>query len=152
MADVTRRERRIQQRKEREEIVHSQRAQYKKREQTKRFINWGIALIVVFGIAYAIFVSLAPDAPGEYDDVARCLTQKGVTMYGTDWCPHCQEQKRAFGTSFRYINYINCDLNAAACELAGVEGYPTWVFPTGSPLSGEQEVAFLAERAECTLP
>lgn len=152
MADASRRERRIQQRKEREDVIRVQRDQYKKREQTKRIVNWSIILVVVFGIAYAIYVSMAPEPPGEYDDTARCLTQKGVVMYGTDWCPHCQAQKRAFGSSFRYINYINCDLNAAACELAGVEGYPTWVFPTGSPLSGEQDVAFLAELAGCTLP
>ena len=28
-------------------------------------------------------------------------------MYGTEWCPHCQDQKRAFGTSFKYVQYIN---------------------------------------------
>jgi glutaredoxin len=70
-------------------------------------------------------------------------------MYGTDWCPHCQAQKRLFGSSFQYVNYVNCDLSADACQVAGVQGYPTWVFPNGKSLSGEQELETLASQVAC---
>lgn len=149
MAD--RRERRIKQRQERTETIQQQRAQYRRRERNKRIINYSVAGLVLLALAYGIYVYVGADRPGEHDELARCITQSGATMYGTDWCPHCQEQKRLFGNSFRHINYINCDLNRAACDLAGVEGYPTWVFGDGGRLSGTQQIDVLAERASCVV-
>ena len=31
--------------------------------------------------------------------LAKCLTSKDVKMYGTSWCPHCNNQKEMFGVS-----------------------------------------------------
>lgn len=73
-------------------------------------------------------------AEGKYDAFAKCLTEKGVKMYGAYWCGHCQNQKKAFGDSFKYVNYIECaDPNSQkqldVCAKEGIEGYPTWEFP-----------------------
>lgn len=68
-----------------------------------------------------------------YDNFAKCLTEKGVKMYGAYWCSHCQNQKKAFGDSFKYVTYIECaDPNSQGqlevCTKAGITGYPTWEF------------------------
>jgi len=61
------------------------------------------------------------------DAFAECLTQKGFTMYGASWCPHCQQEKSYFGTSFKYIHYVECPDNTDLCIAKGVQGYPTWI-------------------------
>lgn len=95
-----------------------------------------------------------PAAPGKYADVAKCLTEKGVIMYGAYWCPHCANQKKAFGSDFQFIKYQECDPKGvggdkAACVKAGVSSYPTWGFPGQGNLVGEQSVAELANLANC---
>ena len=50
------------------------------------------------------------------DDFAKCLTQKSVVMYGAYWCPHCQAQKKLFGSSFKYVNYVECTKDIKKCE------------------------------------
>jgi hypothetical protein len=150
-AKVSRLERRARKREERETYAQHQREQFSKRQRNKRIFNYAILAVIAIAIAYGAYVWLGSESSGQHDVLAQCLRDNGVTMYGTDWCPHCQEQKRLFGASFKYVTYVNCDLNAAACQAAGVEGYPTWVFPQGPPASGEQPLATLAERAGCLL-
>ena len=87
-------------------------------------------------------------------ELAKCLTQKGVVMYGAYWCPHCQSQKKLFAESFPYINYQECDAkgvkgNPEICRQAGIEFYPTWKIPGQPLLQGEQSLAKLAAEANC---
>jgi glutaredoxin len=89
-----------------------------------------------------------------YDTFATCLTEKGVTMYGAFWCPHCVRQKEAFGSSFDLINYVECSLpdksgQTQVCIDAKVESYPTWEFADGSRLTGEQPLDRLGQKAGC---
>ncbi|MFA6227228.1 MAG: hypothetical protein WC631_02010 [Candidatus Paceibacterota bacterium] len=58
---------------------------------------------------------------------AKCLTDKGFTMYGAVWCSHCTAQKALFGDSFKYIKYVECPDNINICLDKGVQGYPTWI-------------------------
>jgi glutaredoxin len=82
------------------------------------------------------------------DELAQCLTEKGAVMYGTEWCGHCKNQKRAFGSSFEYINYVDCDESMGKCSQAGVTGYPTWVI-NGQNYPGEQSLSRLKQLAGC---
>ncbi len=88
--------------------------------------------------------------PGKFDAFAQCLTEKGVVMYGTEWCPHCKNQKKLFGDSFQYVTYIDCDRNRDECLRAGVEGYPTWVID-GENYPGEQPLYRLASLTKCEI-
>lgn len=82
--------------------------------------------------------------------LAQCLTAKGVTMYGADRCQHCAHQKKLFGTdAFAHVNYVECEQNKSACELAGVRGYPTWKLADGTALPGVQSLDTLAQQAGC---
>jgi len=94
--------------------------------------------------------------PGKYDELAKCLTEKGVKMYGTYWCSHCKVQKQMFGDSWQYVSYVECSLpggqgQTEECGEAGIEGYPTWEFEDGERLSGEVVLEQLAEKAGCEL-
>ena len=83
-----------------------------------------------------------------YDTFAKCITEKGAVMYGTEWCSHCQNQKRAFGKSFQYIDFVDCDLKKDECSKAGVRVYPTWIID-GELYTGEKELYRLASLTDC---
>jgi glutaredoxin len=86
--------------------------------------------------------------PGDKDQLAKCLTEKGVVMYGAEWCGYCKKQKEAFGTSFQYINYVDCDKNRDDCSAAGVQGFPTWSI-NGQNYPGLQDLGTLKSIAGC---
>ena len=94
----------------------------------------------------------APSAPNPLDSFAQCLAVKNVTMYGADWCPHCQKEKAMFGSAFQYVPYVECPDDPKQCLDLGVQGYPTWIFPDGRRLVGEQGLEKLAQESGCTLP
>lgn len=117
----------------------------------KTFLFLSIALLVVS--AGCISGNVVGNSADKKGALAKCLTEKGAKMYGAYWCPHCQNQKNDFGDSFQYINYVECDAkgpngNPTACELAGIQGYPTWVIG-GAKYSGEQDLSTLAKIAGC---
>jgi glutaredoxin len=96
-----------------------------------------------------------PSKPGQYDQLAQCLTDKGAKFYGAYWCPHCAEQKRILGDSMKKINYVECAIpgnqqgQTVPCQDAKIESYPTWVFADGSRVTGVQQVDTLAEKTGC---
>ena len=93
-----------------------------------------------------------PAKPNPLDSFAQCLAGKGITMYGADWCPHCQQEKKAFGSAFKYVPYVECPENPKQCLDQGIQGYPTWIFPDGRKLVGEQGLETLARESGCILP
>jgi len=101
-----------QRRKEKREAhktaVHVQRIEAKKRRNRKLLINWGIVVVAVLLIFFS--VSALGNRPAKYTDFAACIAESGATMYGADWCNHCQTQKRLFGRAFKKVSYENCDL------------------------------------------
>lgn len=116
----------------------------------------GLILVAIVGFVGFRVTGNAISGPGEYDDFAKCLTDSGAKFYGAYWCPHCSNQKELFGSSIKYVNYIECDprgnnAQPQACESAGITGYPTWVFADGSRGSGEQSLQQLAIKTGCVL-
>jgi hypothetical protein len=134
---------------EREAQIKAQRERFRIRQRNKRIFNYLIISLIVIAIAYALYLAFKPAQANPNDALAKCLTKKGVVMYGTEWCTHCQEQKREFGDAFRYVSFVNCDTNADACKLVGVDSYPTWIFSDGSNASGLQPLDLLAQRTGC---
>lgn len=72
-------------------------------------------------------------------------------MYGTYWCPHCQDQKAAFGSAFQYVKYVECTENIKECTDKQIAGVPTWIGPDGEHHEGFLELAKLAELSGCSL-
>lgn len=123
--------------------------------QTK-FIIFIIAVVLIIG-GYGIYSSMQPPKPGKLDAFAQCLKTSRAEFYGTFWCPHCQAQKELFGSSKKYLPYIECSTpdsqgQTQICKDKAIEGYPTWVFADGTRLSGEIPLETLASKTSCVLP
>ncbi len=110
---------------------------------------------VLFIIAFLLLAGCS--SSGKYDDFAKCLTQNKVTMYGAFWCPHCQAQKKEFGSSFKYVDYTECSLpdgksQTEICIVKNITGYPTWEFKDGSRIDGQTSFAVLSDKTGCEVP
>lgn len=119
------------------------------------WILTGVGVVVIAGGTwYAVAQSRTP---GPLDGFAQCLKEKKVTFYGAFWCPHCQNQKKLFGKSAKYLPYVECSTadsqkQLPVCKDKKIEGYPTWEFADGSRESRELTLQDLAGRSGCTLP
>lgn len=122
-----------------------------------------LTVLLVFGLlvsgvwlGYSISkITGAASVDSPRDSLAKCLTEKGVTFYGANWCPHCQRQKELFGSSFAYVNYVECAVSggsgqAKECSDAGITSYPTWDFGFDRIL-GVMELNDLAAKSGCPL-
>lgn len=103
------------------------------------------------GAANCTLINTTNSTAGKYDAFAKCLSQKGATMYGAEWCGHCKKQKESFGSSFSYVNYVECPENEALCTSQGIRGYPTWII-NGQKYEGEQSFEALNQATGCSLP
>ena len=116
-----------------------------------------LLLVVAGAFGYNRFAQPRVDDGGMYDALATCIAASGAHFYGAFWCPHCQNQKHAFGSSANKLPYVECSTpdgqqQTEACAQAGVQSYPTWVFANGDRLTGEIAMRTLAEKTGCTLP
>jgi hypothetical protein len=119
-------------------------------------MNQGIAVILIIIAVIALVVSYLKlkDQFGttiNYDNFAKCLTEKNVVMYGSETCPHCQNQKKMFGDSFQYINYVECSENPSACTEKGVQYIPTWSVNGSLQSSGEKTLNELSSLTGCKI-
>ena len=105
---------------------------------------------LVLAIGFISYRSLAP-APASLEIIAlaQCLSDKGATMYGAEWCSHCQAEKARFGDASTFVPYVECPQEPDKCLAAGIEGYPTWIFADGRKLVGEQGLEKLAQVSGC---
>ncbi len=89
----------------------------------KYFIFTAIVLIIILS---TLSISNYMKKPGQYDDFAKCLTEKGAVVYGNDYCSYTVKQLNFFGKSKEYLNYVKCVDNKALCDSKGVSITPTW--------------------------
>jgi hypothetical protein len=121
--------------------------------------------LLILGVIVTVLLqsksSSAPAQPGKYDVFAQCLKDKGAIFYGAFWCPHCQAQKKLFGSSAHLLPYVECstpDANGQTqiCIDKNITSYPTWVLADGTRLPTENEAGVtletLAAKTSCTLP
>lgn len=128
----------------------------KKKYVIKKKYYWYAGTITVIALL-GFWLYTASLAPGKYDNLARCLGEKGATFYGAFWCPHCNEQKQLFGKSAKLLPYVECSTadgkgQTAICISKNIEGYPTWEFADGSRMSAVMTPSQLAEKTGCMMP
>lgn len=95
------------------------------------------AALMLVGILTLHYSGVFDPAAGPEDPYVRALAEHlaeiDAEFYGAYWCPHCQQQKMAFGASAGRLPYIECSPNgqrgapATACLVAEIKNYPTWV-------------------------
>jgi|SRR5581483_4345532 len=125
---------------------------------------WILGGIIFFVLV--VWLIVTPGKSGKYDAFAQCIKNKGtVTFFGAFWCPHCAAQKALFGTSEKYLPYVECSTpdgqgQTPVCIANHITTYPTWQFATGTTASttatyrheGVMELADLAQATGCMLP
>lgn len=92
--------------------------------------------VLVFAVSYSIHSPAPEENPPSVATfyqvgLAKYLSERGATMYGSHTCAHCERQKELFGGAFGYITYVECsrsgpDPNPALCAAKNIKGYPTW--------------------------
>lgn len=120
----------------------------------KKTVLYGIVAFIVFLVLINTIGFLG--GSNELDTFAQCLTKSGAKMFGAYWCPHCLNQKKMFGDSWKYVNYVECSLpnkggQTQECKDENINGYPTWEFADGSRLSGEVALSVLAQKSGCNI-
>ena len=65
-----------------------------------------VLYVVVLALFVCAFLAGRYYKNHKYDSFAKCIASKNAKMYGLYWCPHCGDQKREFGASFRYVPYV----------------------------------------------
>lgn len=114
----------------------------------------GTVLFAVSGGTSGGSATGAVDLSAPEAKLAQCLKDSGTIFYGAFWCPHCRSQKEMFGAAQKLLPYVECSTldgngQLPVCREKGITGYPTWEFPDGSRLSGEQSFETLAEKSGC---
>ena len=115
-----------------------------------------IAILVVLAGAVGFLVwgqfNVSQASPG-LNAFAKCLAEKNITMYGTESCEWCLEQKAEFKSAWQYINYIDCLKDPQKCVAEKIEGTPTWVFPNDNnkKIVGYSELKVLSQESGCPL-
>lgn len=133
--------------------------QQEKQQESQSNTLWpkiAIAVVIVAILAGLLWF-LRHKQNSHMDAFARCLGEKGSKMYGLFWCPHCADQKEMFGSSVRYIPYIECGIKGShtinpVCSEAHVKNYPTWEFADGTRVEGAHSLEFLGQTTGCALP
>ena len=117
----------------------------------------GIAVLAITGLLLLAACS-GPKVPREkVDEFTKCITDKGAVMYGAFWCPHCARTKKHFGSSFQYVNYVECDPRgdneqSELCIEKSIDKYDTWEFADGSRIIAEPTFQQLSEKTGCPVP
>ncbi|MDO8660805.1 MAG: hypothetical protein Q7K43_02865 [Candidatus Woesearchaeota archaeon] len=110
---------------EAEKVLHEQISQDSNSAKSRKWIIAGvIGLILVIGISAFSYMSIA--TPGRFDSFAKCLKEKGVVMYGNDFCSYTQKQLSWFEKSRKELNYVRCADNKQLCDSKSVRTTPTW--------------------------
>jgi hypothetical protein len=98
--------------------------------------------------------------PSELDDFAKCVYGSGVRMYGQYTCGVCRKQRELFGSSFQYIQEIEChprgeNPQTQLCLEKDIAKTPTWTLEKDGQvvekLAGFQTLEILSELSGCSL-
>jgi hypothetical protein len=100
-------------------------------------INYLIVAMLVVMVGGVIFyfggkATLEAKQREEQENLADCLLEKNVKMYGSSNCLHTKRQKEIFGEALSKINYIECSEGegwSKTCQDKGINAVPTWSFP-----------------------
>ncbi len=87
---------------------------------------------------------------------AQALSATDTTFFGAAWCPHCTDQKELFEDGQHYLPFVEVTNPDRTPNPIGIEEevftYPTWEFPDGSRLEGQQSLATISQRSGVPIP
>src|SRR3989338_9841816 len=115
------------------------------KKPNKKIIIISIVSVLLVLAGIGIGVSFAnSNKPGQVDNFAKCLTEKGAVMYGASLCKYTAGQKAMFGNSMRLIDYRDFTKDP------NVEITPTWLI-NGAYYQNVQTFDKLADLTGCEI-
>jgi len=117
---------------------------------TKKIFLVILGIIIVITIIGWSVTGLFVKNDNDMDKFAKCLTEKGATLYASSYCGHCKNQKEMFGDSLKYINQVECTEKQELCQQMGIQGVPTWIID-GKSYVGVQSLETLSSITGCSL-
>src|SRR3989338_769248 len=93
--------------------------------------SWLFGLVVISLLLILAF-NVQFGEKKNYDNLAKCMNEKGVLMYGSFRCGVCAKTRAMFGDSFQYIKEIEChpqgeNPQTELCLAKRIEATPTWM-------------------------
>lgn len=117
-----------------------------------------ISLVILSGCAQEV-EEVIPDENHETRKVwIECMKEAGLEMYGSFQCRVCGRQRNLFGTSFEFVEEIEChpkgeDPQTQRCLENDISITPTWVIEKDGVvidrLEGYQNLETLGEITGC---
>ena len=108
----------------------------KQKELKDKLGGYIFSAIVAFVVIFIIF-NIPWNLGQNYDEVAKCITEKEVNMYGSFKCGVCNKIRGDFGESFQYMHEVECHPDGEhsqweLCQEKAIEGTPTFILePNG---------------------
>jgi hypothetical protein len=117
-----------------------------KSSKSKKFKIYTTLAIVfsVLVLSVGSFAFINSTKPGDYDNFAKCLNEKGAIMYGASFCQYSHAQQGMFGRSFKFVNYQDFSKNP------NVKITPTWEI-NGRLIERVQSFDKLSELTGCSV-
>lgn len=82
----------------------------------------------------------------------QCLAQKGVKIYGANWCGYTQKWVETLG-GFDAVTpiYVECTEETELCQTEGISGYPTTKI-NGKDYNNARTIEAIASETGCSAP
>ena len=109
--------------------------------KNKSLVTWAIIL----GVIVISVIILNKPKPGPNDELAKCLGEKSE-LYVQLGCHACETQENLFGTSYQYLNTIDCFYEREKC--GAITNTPTWIIDDEKHI-GVQSIETLKELTGC---
>ncbi len=90
----------------------------------RKYLVSGLVVLIIAFLSLTVYSSM--QGPGDYDNFAKCLSEKGAVIYGNDFCQYTNKQLNFFGKSKKYLNYVKCFDNKQLCDEKNIMVTPTW--------------------------
>ena len=133
-----------------------------KRNVKKKSLNTKVIVLVlaviIVGAGVFMFLSGPKADQKDYSTLTKCLTDKGVFMYGSITCNVCKREREYLGPAMQYVKEIECNARSPnsqveLCLARGIEKTPTWILEKDGQelkrLEGFQDAAALADLGGC---
>ena len=87
---------------------------------------------------------------------AQALEESETEFFGAAWCPACTAQKELFEDGGQFLPFTEVTNSDRSRNTVGdtnnINFFPTWVFPDGTRLEGEQTLETIAQRSGVSIP
>lgn len=115
---------------------------------------------IIFGQALGHSSRNPKGSQEQWEEFAKCITEKGWAMYSSFTCSACRAQQELFGQASVYLKIIECNPHAPntqveQCLKKNIRNTPTWVMTQkGKEVKrskGYKGMEDLASMTECPL-